>query len=213
MNSSVFILADNQDISKAGIRYLLEEAGFTGKIYEVENKKNLIQRLSENEDATVVLDYTDFDFNNIENLLAVEYRFQRVRWILFSEELSYLFLKRIYLEEAFNIVLKSSTLHEIKQALGSSRRYICPQVMSFIFDSHNVNDMGKPVLTPSEQEILKLIAFGKSVKEIAEERFVSIHTINTHKKNIFRKLDVNNMHEATKYAIRSGLVDLVEYYI
>jgi len=52
-----------------------------------------------------------------------------------------------------------------------------------------------------------------TTKEIAEKRFSSFHTINTHRKNIFRKLGVNNVHEATKYALRAGLVDSAEYYI
>lgn len=68
-------------------------------------------------------------------------------------------------------------------------------------------------MTPSEIEILKLIARGKSVKEIAAERFSSVHTITTHKKNIFRKLGVNTIYEATKYALRAGIVEMMEYYI
>jgi DNA-binding NarL/FixJ family response regulator len=51
------------------------------------------------------------------------------------------------------------------------------------------------------------------VKEIAVERNSSIHTITTHKKNIFRKINVNTIYEATKYALRAGLVEMVEYYI
>jgi DNA-binding NarL/FixJ family response regulator len=58
-----------------------------------------------------------------------------------------------------------------------------------------------------------MIARGLSVKEIAQERVSSIHTIVTHKKNIFRKLEVNNVYEATKYALRAGLVEMVEYYL
>ena len=68
-------------------------------------------------------------------------------------------------------------------------------------------------LTKTEQEILKDIALGMTTKEIAAKRFFSFHTVNTHRKNIFRKLGVNNVHEATKYALRAGLVDAAEYYI
>jgi DNA-binding NarL/FixJ family response regulator len=68
-------------------------------------------------------------------------------------------------------------------------------------------------LTPTETEILKDIALGLTTKEIAEKRFSSFHTINTHRKNIFRKLGVNTVHEATKYALRAGLIDSAEYYI
>jgi DNA-binding NarL/FixJ family response regulator len=216
LKSTTFILADNQDISKAGIRYLLKEIGFDGKYCETRNKSDLIQSLSENEDATVVLDYTNLDFNNIEELLIVASRFPKVNWILFSDELSLPFLKRIYLEKTFSILLKNSTSDEIKQSLTLSHqqdRYICQRIMQFISTSKESKDTEKMMLTHTEQEILKLIALGKSVKEIAEERFSSAHTIMTHKKNIFRKLEVNNIHEATKYALRSGLIDTMEYYI
>ena len=68
-------------------------------------------------------------------------------------------------------------------------------------------------LTRAETEILKDIALGMTTKEIAEKRFSSFHTVNTHRKNIFRKLGVNNLHEATKYAFRAGLVDSADYCI
>ena len=68
-------------------------------------------------------------------------------------------------------------------------------------------------LTKTEIEILKDIAMGMTTKEIAEKRISSFHTVNTHRKNIFRKLEVNNVHEATKYALRAGLIDSAEYYI
>ena len=71
----------------------------------------------------------------------------------------------------------------------------------------------KVKLTKTETEILIDIALGMTTKEIAEKRFSSFHTVNTHRKNIFRKLDVNNAHEATKYALRAGLIDSAEYYI
>ncbi|WP_456107024.1 response regulator transcription factor, partial [Prevotella sp.] len=68
-------------------------------------------------------------------------------------------------------------------------------------------------LTKTEIEVLKDIALGMTTREIAEKRISSFHTINTHRKNIFRKIGVNNVHEATRYAMRTGLVDAAEYYI
>ena len=68
-------------------------------------------------------------------------------------------------------------------------------------------------LTPTETEILRDIALGLTTREIAEKRYSSFHTVNTHRKNIFRKIGVNNVHEATCYALRAGLVDSAEYYI
>lgn len=73
--------------------------------------------------------------------------------------------------------------------------------------------MKTTVLTSTEMAILRAVAQGKTTKEIAAERFSSIHTINTHRKNIFHKLGVNTAHEAVKYAIRAGWVDPSEFYI
>jgi DNA-binding NarL/FixJ family response regulator len=170
--------------------------------------------LSEYPDATVVLDYTNFDFSHVEDLLIVGARFNKINWVLFSDELSLPFLKRIILEKTFSVLLKNSTSDEIRKALFLSRireRYVCPRIIQFINNSKENKET--EILTSSEKEILKLIALGKSVREIAEERFSSIHTITSHKKNIFRKLEVNNIHEATKYALRSGLIDTMDYYI
>ncbi len=69
------------------------------------------------------------------------------------------------------------------------------------------------LLTPAERKCTEKIALGKTTKEIAAEKNLSFHTVNSHRKNIFRKLGVNNVHEATKYAMKAGIVDLVEYYI
>ena len=52
-----------------------------------------------------------------------------------------------------------------------------------------------------------------NIVKLAAEKILSFHTINSHRINIFRKLGVNNVHEATKYAMRAGIVDLAEYYI
>lgn len=72
---------------------------------------------------------------------------------------------------------------------------------------------GRPPAYTDRKIILKEIALGKTTKEIAAEKNLSFHTINSHRKNIFRKLGVNNVHEAIKYAMRAGIVDLAEYYI
>ena len=57
------------------------------------------------------------------------------------------------------------------------------------------------------------VAFAINSKEIAAERFLSVYTVMTHRKNIFRKLRVNNAQEAIRYALRAGIVDPLEYYI
>lgn len=211
------VIADNQDITKAGILYLTDKMPEIGLVTEAADKKELLRLLVRYPDAVVLLDYTLFDLNSADELIILQERFKRISWILFSEELSEDFIRRIiFSSETFSIVLKDSFLEEIRTAIFSafcSQRFICNRINNLLSDRKAGQQKEHPVLTSTETEILKSIALGKTTKEIAAERFSSIHTITTHRKNIFRKLEVNNLHEATRYALRAGIIDSAEYYI
>lgn len=181
-----------------------------------EDKAELMLALKDNDDTVVVLDYTSFDINDADELLILQQRFSHTRWLLFSEDLSADFVRVLIASSMqFSILLKESQMSEIKEAMKfciHGNRYICQRMTEVLLaPSHDVEE--KINLTKTETEILKDIALGMTTKEIAEKRFSSFHTVNTHRKNIFRKLNVNNVHEATKYALRAGLVDTAEYYI
>lgn len=213
-----FIIADNQDITKAGILYLTDKMPEIGLATEAVDKKELLQLLIRYPEAIVLLDYTLFDLNGAEELIILQARFRKVSWILFSDELSEDFIRRIvFSSEAFNILLKDSSLEEISGGILSafhSQQFLCSRIRSLLSDKQVVYEQKvHPILTSTEREVLKAIALGKTTKEIAAERFSSIHTITTHRKNIFRKLEVNNIHEATRYALRAGIIDSAEYYI
>lgn len=213
------VIADNQDITKLGVKFIANSfQKDISKVLEVKSKNDLIKVLIEHSSALIVLDYTSFDFEGINDLLILKSRFPQTDWILFSEELSDDFLRQLISNSVtMSIVLKSSSEEEIITAFSSalnSVRFICNRITNHLlsFSAKNVEKLNDS-LTATEREILKEIALGKTTKEIAFERNLSVHTIITHRKNIFRKLDVNNVHEATKYAIRAGIIDIAEYYI
>ncbi len=213
------IIADNQDISRAGWCYLLQNQTEMPEISEVYDKKELVTLLTLFPDSLVILDYTLFDFESVNDLVILQMRYERVDWIIFSDELSEDFLRTLlYNTHSFSVLMKDSSKEELMRAYKDSVkgiRYICNYVSNILINNNksqnNLNP--KQILTITEQEILKDMALGKTTKEIAVKRFVSIHTIMTHRKNIFRKIEVNNVHEATKYAMRAGIVDMAEYYI
>lgn len=212
------VLCDNQEITKAGILYLCNTIPMQGKILEADSREILVKTLTQNPESVVILDYSLFDLKSIEELFILNERFKKVQWILFSEYLSEDFIRRMAFEsDDFGIILKDSPLEEIRlciQKALDAERYICSRISNMLLNRKSeVNLKEQPVLTATEKEILKTIALGKTTKEIAAERFSSVHTIITHRKNIFRKLEVNNVHEATKYALRAGIIDSAEYYI
>lgn len=211
------IIADNQDITYAGMLYICNELQPEATVAKAEDKASLVERLVAcGGKAVVVVDYTLFDINDVDELLIFSQRFTDTHWVLFSEDLSRDFVKRlIVMSQKFSIIMKESPMYEIKAAIKnaiSGKRYIC-QRMAELLLMPDEEKKEKAKLTPTETEILKEIANGLTTKEIAEKRISSFHTVNTHRKNIFRKLGVNNVHEATKYALRAGLVDSAEYYI
>ena len=214
---SLFILADNQDLTRIGLESLCAATG-EKRIAQATNKKELLLLLQNNKDSIVILDYTLFDFKSIDELIILHQRFPEVHWILISEELSSEFARRIALESyCFSIITKSCDSDDLSKAIRLAlrhERYICHQVTEQILSASTQHEkQERAPLTPTELDVLREIALGKTTKEIAFERKSSFHTINTHRKNIFRKLDVNTAYEAIRYARRAGLIDTESYYI
>ena len=212
------IIYDRQGITRLGMRALISQTAPSAVVVMVNTKEELIKGLIASPHSLVVLDYALSDMNSADGLLNISARFQKAHWILFSEELSLLFLKRtVVVNDCFSVVLKISDLEEIRSAVShglKNEAFICQEVNDLLKDAENKDDTyAKEVLTITEQEILKEIVLGNKTKEIAAKRFISIHTVITHRKNIYRKLNINNAQELTRYAIRAGVINVSEYQI
>lgn len=210
-----YIIADNQELTRAGLKAIIHSK-FPGDISIADDKTELILQLKEYPESIIFLDYTLFDFNDASNLMIAADRFAKSQWILISDDLTTDFIGQIYYgSRNISILFKDTPVSDIANALHSAQegnRYISQRAVELLLNQRQKEDV-ETNLTQTEVEILKAIAQGKTTKEIANERFSSIHTINTHRKNIFRKIGVNSAHEAIKYAFRSGLVDTSEFYI
>lgn len=215
----LFILADNQDITRWGIYTFIRRQWKEAQFKEAYTLKNISDILSDayslEKNIIVILDYTLMNCSEDE-LLVVSTRYPDTQFLLFSEQLSKDFIRRmIYNNSSFSILLKDSSLDELQTCLenvSQNRQYICQRVFNWI-EKEEKGNLEKSSLTTTEREILKALSLGKTTKDIAAERFLSVYTVMTHRKNIFRKLGVNNIQEAIRYALRIGIVDPVDYYI
>lgn len=211
-----FIVADNQELTRFALESLLQKDE-ENAVYRAFDKAGLVDVLKEHENAVVLLDYTLFDFVDEDQLLIIAERFSLSQWILISDELSPQFIRRVvYSSHQFSVVFKDGTMGEIRQALNAVSHYarhLSQRALETIITQQQQEVETPSILTTTEMEIVKGIALGKTTKEIAAERFSSIHTVTTHRKNIFRKLGINTAHEAVKYALRAGLIDPSEFYI
>jgi DNA-binding NarL/FixJ family response regulator len=181
-----------------------------------DTKNSLVLHLISNPDSLVVIDYTLSDLNSVDTLLNISARFPKTHWVLFSDDISVQFLKKVVCHDVFSVVLKISDYTEIKKAILSAlneQPFVCMHIKELLSLSDKSSTGINEVLTLTEKEILREIALGKSAKEIANLRNSSMHTIITHRKNIYRKLEVNNSQEASRYALRAGILDSSDYYI
>ena len=211
-----FILADRQEITNFAIKNLLESLGHHD-IRHAADKAEVMEQLREHEQSVVVLDYTLFDISDASNLIIITQRFPEAHWVLFSEDLTESFLREIVLQShSVSIVFKDAPIYEIRDTLRHAtegRRYLSPRVSEILLSHQGGEEQQRSPLTATEKEIVRAIAEGKTTREIAEERFLSTHTVNTHRKNIFRKLGVNTAIEAIRVAHRAGWIQDSDYNI
>ena len=181
------IIADNQSITQRGMLGYISDIFDECVVDIVANKDELIRALTKYGESLVILDYTLFDIKSVEEFLVIEKRFYNAYWLLFSNELSTDFIRRLSVEKNIGMVLKENSGEEIRSALlcmANKDRFFCHQISNLLI-SNSEKPESLSLLTATETDILKSIARGKSVKEIASERNSSIHTIITHKKIFF----------------------------
>lgn len=212
-------LADNQDLTKAGWIYLIRQMSANQNFEEVSDKKSLLHRCSQHANALIIIDYNLFDFQSADEMIMLQEKYTGTDWIICADQLTEEVVRTLLFKSThFSIILKDSPAEDFQSALKQALkgdRYISSFISNMLLEisKPKKEQLTRPILTVTEQEILKEMALGKTTREIAEQRNASIHTIMTHRKNIFRKIEVNTVHEATKYAMRAGLIDLAEYYI
>ncbi len=216
MENKTYILADNQDITREGVRYLIHQLSKKHTILTASSCVELQENLKIYPNSVVILDYTLFDYTSVNQFLNMIAGAKESSWLLFSDELSEVFLRQVlFTYEKVCVVMKMGKKEVIVEAIktiSAGKVYLC-EVAKSIKESGIPKAKQPDVLTATEKMVLHDIALGKMTKEIAQEKNLSFHTVNTHRRNIFRKLSVNNAHEATKYALQAGLINVVEYYI
>lgn len=218
------IIADNQPLTALAVETICRQQqevfgnGAQMEIVYATNKTELGALLKEGKRSAIVIDYTLYDFVNQENLTMMCDLYRNTStWLLLSDELTPDFLRYVlYQTSNVGVAYKDAPLSILRESLTyvmRGERYVAQHATDILLQQAAEAEHPKAELTQTEREVLKLIAQGKTTKEIAAERFSSFHTINSHRKNIFRKLNVNCAHDAMKYAIRAGLVDESEFYI
>jgi DNA-binding NarL/FixJ family response regulator len=210
------ILADSNDLVRVGMRTILSSHGGFKIVGEARNNKELHELIKNFEVSVILIDYTSpgFDIDIIHKLLQSK---KDLRFVAITPEQSAQTLVDALRSGVQSYVKKDCDLAEIINAVEETWRghkFFCGQILETIQRaSIDVNDIDfesftcEPVsLSERENEIIILISEGLTNGQIAEQLFLSTHTINTHRKNIMSKLGVKNTAGIVMYAVKTNLV-------
>ncbi len=220
MADATFIIAENTDLCRLGLERIIQDQVKVNKTLTASTKLELHSTLLSNSEAVVLIDFDSLAINSIDEVIVLSVCFPQSKWLFLADIPDEIFLMPLTASFAkANFVLKTNEYDVIASAIlatTAGKKYFCSEALKVILDGHHrkrENSTRRNLLTTTELELVQLFTQGKTAREIAELRCLSHHTINTHRKNIFRKLELNNIQELIKFALKNGLVDLTEYYI
>ncbi len=216
LNKMRIVLADSNDLVRIGMRTILGSKSNLEIIGEAKDNDELLEQIKSFDVNVVLIDYTSvgFDIDIIHKVLAIK---SEIKFIAITPEQSAQTLVDALRSGVMSYVKKDCDVGEILNAVketGRGNKFFCGQILETIQRaSIDVNDIDfesfscEPViLSERELGIVVLIAEGLTNTQIAEQLFLSTHTINTHRKNIMAKLGVKNTAGIVMYAVKTSLV-------
>ena len=216
MPSYSIILADDHVLVRQGLRRLLEGTDDLEVVGEANDGLELLQLLKHITPQMVILDIFMPNLRGIEAITEIKTMQPDVKILILTMHRDKEYLYLALSAGAKGYLLKEDAARDLFSAIAEVRQgktYISPY-----FSDTVVNDVvqiakgnakvifAADPLTSREREVLKLIAEGKSSKEIANLLFISVFTVNNHRASIMEKLDLNKATDLVKYAIRKGYI-------
>jgi len=212
------VIADSQFLITESLKILLQNSHEYTNIGVVDNFHDLDFLLKTNQVDMLITDFGQFDYDGFEKFKQINYYYPQTRILILTNHINKIELNELNRIGIKNIIYKTADTEELFNALSATvnnKKYYSGELLDLLMDSASTSkDTHETIpLTPSELEIVRLISTGLTAKEIASKKNISFHTVMSHRKNIFRKLNINNAPELLMYAVKAGLIDNIEYYI
>ncbi|MER5446417.1 response regulator transcription factor [Streptomyces sp. NPDC002766] len=209
------LLADDHALVRRGVRLILEREPDLEVVAEAGDGAEAIDLVRTHDVDLAVMDIAMPRMTGLQatrELLALKPAV-RVLMLTMHDNEQYFF--QALKAGASGYVLKSVADRDLVAACRAAMRdepFLYPGAVTALIRNYldrirNGEEPPEQVLTPREEEVLKLVAEGHSSKEIAEMLFISIKTVHRHRENLLHKLGLRDRLELTRYAIRAGLIE------
>jgi DNA-binding NarL/FixJ family response regulator len=215
MSVRTILIVEDHAILREGLRALLSGEPAIEIVGEAADGHEAIRRCRELVPHIVLMDLSMPNLNGTEAIHAIKRHDPDIKIIVLTVHRSEEYVRTALEAGADGYLLKDDTRHELLAAIHNISRDkpylspgICDKVISGYLD-HAVTgscDLLASQLTVREREVTKLIAEGRKNREIAAHLSVSLKTVEKHRANLMRKLDIHSVSALTLYAIENGLV-------
>lgn len=204
-------LADFQFLTRKAISSLIEETPGFQLVGQIDNPIALGEMLRQLKPKLLVLDIFQGDPDFLDQILEVS-RQPDLHLLIITNSQLHDTIKALLKAGVKGIVTKNCSESEIINALKAvsiGHRFYCNSILNMVIEPEQSNEDREPTsLSPRELQVLKLIASGNTTEKIAKKLHISIHTVNAHRKNILRKLNISSPIHLVAYAVESGLVTI-----
>jgi DNA-binding NarL/FixJ family response regulator len=208
------IIADDHMIVRDGLRSLLERQPDMEVVAEAENGRIALKLVKELSPDVVIMDIGMRELNGIDATRQIVKMSPGVKVLALSMYSDKRFIKGMLKAGASGYMLKDSAFKELIDAIRvivENKIYISPSVANIITEDYlkqspESDGSTRSLLSSRELEVLQLLVEGMSTKQIASSLRLSIKTIESHRSRIMKKIDVNNIADLTRYAIREGII-------
>lgn len=211
------LLAEDHTIVREGLRSLLEATGRVEVVGEADNGRSAVEVARELRPDVAIVDVSMPELDGVEATRQIKKAAPQVRVIVLTMHSAEVYMKEVFRAGASGYLVKKTAARDLLMAVEAVMRdemYLSPAISKVVIDRYvevggeALSREGYNALSDREREVLKLVAEGRTNREVADMLNVAEKTVATHRANVMRKLELHNMSELVRYAVRERLIDV-----
>ncbi len=213
MEKLTFLIADDHDLILKGIESLILFSFSGSGTEKVKSAEEAIEMLNQQSFDFLITDISMDGMDGVDLCRLVKNKHPETRIIVITQHKKIWIIKQLYSLKVDGLILKSDGIEELEHAINAilnNERYYTRSINDIILNymvNQTQTSVGEIELTSREKDIIELIAQEYTTKEISKKLFISLKTVETHRKNLLVKFDVRNMVGLIKKAMELGFID------
>ncbi len=217
MQSLRILIADDHDLMRRGVRALLQTHAGWEICAEARTGREAVEKAEKLKPDIVILDISMPDLNGVEAARRIKKASAGTEVLILSMHYSDQLIREIVEAGVRGYIVKSDSDRDLViavETLAKRKPFFTPHATEVILDSLSGGgsakkgpDLLRERLTSREREIVQLLAEGKSSKEAASSLGISVKTVETHRANVMRKLELHSVSELVRYAVRNLIIE------